>query len=361
MEQHTDTIGMMDLMSRPAFSVKDGIITKLTTGAAHYLLEPGSRIEPLLETGAEEYAAFTGGCLYLGLNISGHILGASVTRLADFDLFCIEQDADNSELQAMALAARELREPLANVMATAERLFPVSALENDPDAREQVSRINRGLFQMLRVIGNMSDAGRYSTDPALRQEVRDICAVIDEAFEKAASLLEQAGILVHYEPYATPVYTLTDSEKLERAIFNILSNAVKFTPRGGSIEVKLTRRGNKMYLSVQDSGCGIEDSIRGSVFSRYTRRPGLEDSRFGIGLGMVLIRAAATVHGGTVLIDHPASCGTRIIMSLAIRQDTRGQLRSPLLTMDYAGERDHSLIELSNFLPASFYDPLKIN
>ena len=360
MEQFTDAMGMLDLMACPAFCVKDGIIARVNPSAASLLIEAGTRVAELLQTGEEEYAAFSDGCLYLNLSVSNQSLGASVTRMAGFDVFCLEQSADNAELQAMALAARELREPLASVMITADRLFPVSGLENDPATREQVARINRGLFQMLRVIGNMSDAGRYSADTPNRQELRDICAVLDEAFAKAAALVEHTGITLRYKGYPEPIYSLTDSEKLERAVFNIISNAIKFTPSGGTIEANLTRRGRKLYLSIRDSGCGIPENLRGNVFSRYTRQPGVEDGRFGIGLGMVLIRAAAALHGGAVLIDQPDGAGIRITMSLAIRQDTRGQVRSPILPMDYAGEWDHGLIEFSESLPAKLYDPENI-
>lgn len=360
MEQFTDAMGMLDLMARPAFCVKDGIIVKVNPGAANYMIQTGTPVSDLLQTGAEEYASLSDGCLYLSLSASNQSLGASVTRMAGFDVFCLEQSADNAELQAMALAARELREPLASILITADRLFPVSGMEDDPTTREQVARINRGLFQMLRVIGNMSDAGRYSADTPNRQEIRDICAVLDEAFAKAATLVEHTGVRLHYEGYPEPIFSLTDSEKLERAVFNIISNAIKFTPSGGTIEATLTRRGSKLYLSIHDSGCGIPENLRGNVFSRYTRQPGVEDGRFGIGLGMVLIRAAAALHGGAVLIDQPAGAGTRITMSLAIRQDTRGQIRSPMLAMDYAGERDHGLIEFSETLPAKLYDPENI-
>ena len=360
MEQFTDAMGMLDLMARPAFCVKDGIIVKVNAAAAGYLIEAGAQISQLLLTGAEEYAAFTDGCLYLNLSVSGQSLGVSATRMAGFDVFCLEQNADNAELQAMALAARELREPLASVMVTADRLFPVSGLEDDSKTREQVSRINRGLFQMLRVINNMADAGRCG-DCASRQELRDICAVIDEVFDKAAVLTEHTDIRLTYEPYSESIYCLTESEKLERAIFNIISNALKFTPQNGTITAKLTRRGNKLYLSVQDSGCGIADSLRGNIFSRYTRQPGMEDGRFGIGLGVVLIRTAAALHGGTVLVDQPAGAGTRITMSLAIRQKAAEQMHSPILTPDYAGEWDHGLIELSESLPISLYSPSEIN
>lgn len=361
MEQITDAMGMLDLMAHPAFCVKDGIIVKVNPGAAGLLIETGTRAADLLLTGEEEYEDFSDGCLYLNLSVSNQSMGASVTRMAGFDVFCLEQSADNAELQAMALAARELREPLASVMITADRLFPISGLEDDPATREQVARINRGLFQMLRVIGNMSDASRYTADTPNRQELRDICAVLNEAFSKAASLVEHTGITLRYQGYPEPIYSLADSEKLERAVFNIISNAIKFTPSGGTIDASLTCRGRKLYLSICDSGCGIAKNLRGNVFSRYTRQPSVEDGRFGIGLGMVLIRAAAALHGGAVLIDQPAGAGTRITMSLAIRQDTRGQIRSPMLLMDYAGERDHGLIEFSETLPAKLYDPENIS
>lgn len=360
MEQFHNALGMLDLMHEPAFCVQEGKIIKVNPAAAALLIETGTQVDKLLQTGAEEYADFDGGCLYLSLTLGGHSLGASVTRMQDFDVFCIEHDEDHSQLQAMALAARELREPLSNVMTVADKLFPLAQLNEDSQAQEQVSRINRGLFQMLRIISNMSDAGRYAADTGARQEVRDLCAVLDEVFHRAAALTEHTNVTLQYTGYPESVYTLADAQKLERMVFNILSNAIKFTPAGGTVTAKLIRRGTKMYLSVCDSGCGIDENLRGSIFSRYTRQPGVEDGRHGLGLGMVLIRSTAALHGGTVLVDHPEVCGTRITVSFAIRQGD-ATLRSPRLRVDYAGERDHGLIELSEVLPAHLYDPDSVN
>lgn len=360
MEQFHDALGMLDLMREPTFCVQGGIITKVNPAAAAYLIKAGTQVDSLLRTGAEEYADFTGGCLYLTLNLQGHSFGASVTRIQEFDIFRLEQDADNGQLQAMALAARELREPLSNVMTIADKLFPMAALNEDSHTQEQVSRINRGLFQMLRIIGNMSDANRYTLDTGMRQEVRDLSAVMDEVFHRAAALTEHTGITLHYSGYPESVYTLTDAPKLERMVFNIISNAIKFTPAGGEITAKLTRRGKKMYLCVCDSGSGIAENLRGNIFTRFAREPGVEDGRYGLGLGMLLIRSTAALHGGTVLVDHPDGCGTRITISFAIRQENT-TLRSPRLIVDYAGERDHGLIELSEVLPAYLYDPDSIN
>ena len=356
MDKTNNSLDLLDMIPYPAFCVREGVITKVNPAASGYFIETGTRVQDLLLTGEEEYASFSDGRLYLNLKISGQSMGFSVSRIDGADYFRMEQGADSGELQAMALAARELRDPLASVMITADRLFPVSGLADDPATREQVARINRGLFQMLRVISNMSDANRYSTDTAARQEVRNVCAVLDEVFARAEGLVQDAGITLEYTGYPEAVYTLLDAEKLERAVFNIISNAMKFTPKGGLIRASLTRNGNRLYLRIQDNGSGIPEPVRGDIYSRYSREPGIEDGRFGIGLGMVLIRSAATLHGGTVLIDQPESTGTRITMTLQIRPGSGTQLRSPIFQVDYAGVRDHGLLELSDELPARLYE-----
>ena len=70
----------------------------------------------------------------------------------------------------------------------------------------------------------------------------------------------------------------------------------------------------------------------------------------------MLVRSAAASHGGAVLIDQPEGGGARVTMTIAIRQSTSGTLRSPILRVDYAGERDHALVELSDVLPAQCYE-----
>lgn len=363
MDQEMNALGMLDLMVRPGFCVKDGKIVKCNLSARSLLLEEQMDILPLLATGAEEYAGFTGGTLYLTLDISGASWGASVTRMGGFDVFLLEEEADRSELQAMALAARELRGPLASIMTTADRLFPMEALEDDPKLREQAARLNRGLLQMLRIVGNMSDAEGYAAPRPLQTETLELREFFGEIFEKNQALMAHTGLALRFENLNQNLYALADREKLERAVMNMLSNAMRFTAPGGTIEVRITRKDKRLYLTMQDSGEGIPEEIRGSIHRRYLRQPGVEDGRFGIGLGMVLIRSAAAAHGGTVLIDHPEGIGTRITMTMVIRQDTSGNVRAPrpgsgLLYNDYAGGHDHSLVELSQLLPHELYENL---
>lgn len=349
MEERKDMLGMLDMMIRPGFCVKEKKIIRVNQAASGLGLAPGMAIEALMQTGQEEYRDLRQGTLFLTLRLTGGSCGATVSRLEDMDVFLLEQEADDQELRTMALAARELREPLSNVMVTAERLFPMTALGEDPQLQDQVARLNKGLYQILRVLGNMSDANRMAG--ACRQEMRELGSFFGELFARAREVLAYTGLTIRYQGPDAPVYGLVSAEQIERAVLNILSNALKFTPRGGTIDVSLSRRGHFLRLSVWDSGPGIADDLRGTVFSRYLRQPALEDSRYGIGLGMVLIRRAAANHGGTVLLDQPEGKGTRVTMTIDLRRKPDPNLRSQILTVDYTGERDHWLVELADSLP----------
>ena len=355
MEECKDTLGILDLLIQPAFAVKDGCICRANAGAKGCLIQEEMNIMDMLVTGQEEYPAFEDGCLYLTIKLGDSTFGASVTKLDGYDIFVVEQDDDHSELQAMALAAQELRSPLSNVMIVANRLYPVTGKDSDPALQEQVARINRGLYQMLRIIGNMSDAYRYCQESLPQMEIRDVCSLVKEILETCQPLIGQAEITLDFSVPQEQIFCLVDAEKLERAINNILSNAIKFASKGDRICAALVRKERMLYLTVEDSGTGIARDIRGNVYARYLRQPGIEDSRYGIGLGMVLIRAAASVHGGTVLMENPQNQGTRITMTIAIRQKTDSVVRAPLYRIDYAGEQNHTLIELSETLPLSVY------
>lgn len=345
MEKNKELRDWLNLLIRPGFYVEEGRITQVNAAAQGLLLEPGMDIGPLITSGLESYQNFQTGCLYVQLTLSGMAFHGCVTKDGDADVFILDADAGDTALQALSLAARELRAPLSAVMHGVQAMRE----ENNP----QAAALNRGLYQLLRLVGNMSDAGRGPGNA--RMETADLTAFFDELFEKTAVFAQSAGIRLEYQGLSKPVLCLADRELLERAVLNLLSNAMKFTPKGGTVRVTLFAGGTSLRLSVWDSGPGIAQEIQGNLFSRYLRQPGIEDSRFGLGLGMVLVRSAAAAHGGAVLIDQPEGWGTRVTITVALRREKAEVLRSPTMRIDYAGERDHALTELSDCLPVSLY------
>lgn len=357
MSEPKDTIELLELMSQPAFCVRDGTITRVNLAAKRYLLEPGTPVAPLLGDSADEYAHFQRGCLFLTVTLEYHIFAATVSPLNDEHVFVLHCEDDQPILRALSLAAQELRNPMSDLMAITERLLPELEHTGDDSTQSQVTHLNRSLYQILRVVSNMSDAAQYTAFSLQRQSYREIGSIVDELMENAASLVEQTPFRFHYQGLAEPVYTMVDEEQLERALLNMLSNAMKFTKKDSTIHVRMTRRDNRLYFSVQDEGEGVPSDILGHMHHRYQRSPGLEDPRQGLGLGMTMIRACAAAHGGSVLVTHPKGGGAQVTMTLAIRECRSSTLRNEVLRPDYAGERNHCLLELSECLPAELYSP----
>lgn len=345
MEQQTEEIGMLDLMPHPTFCVENKVITRLNQAARKLFLREGLSLQPLLESGSEDYTAFSGGMLYLTLTIHGQRFGASVVRIGQEDVFTLDQQFESAQLRVLALAARELRGPLANAMLAAQHLA---------NTAPAASQLNRSLYQLLRIVGNMSDASGVS--PVFHPESRNITALFQEITEKAIALSEPTGIQISYTGPEEACTGCIDQQLMERAVLNMISNALKFTPRGGSIQLALHRSGKQFRFSVSDSGSGMSQQEQASLFIRYLREPTVEDTRHGIGLGMLLIRNTAACHRGAVLIDHPQGSGTRVTITFFSVPPDSASLHSKLLLADYAGEQDHALVELSEFLPYSFYE-----
>lgn len=353
MEQFSDTIGMLELIVNPAFAVKDGLIA-YTNGAAQGLpFAPQTPIADLLEVGAEEYAQLEAGCLYLTLKWENTQFGACVNRIGNLDIFVLDPETTQPQLQAMALAARELRDPLGNMMLSADRIIAELKTE-DETTRLFAQLLHQNLYRMHRLIGNMSDAYRYTVDTMPQQELKDMKALFDEIFLKAQALTEGTHRQIRFTGLSESVISLADEERLERAVHNMLSNAFKFASPDTPVEAILTQKGEKLHLTVRNSGDSIPPRILGTLFSRYLRQPDVEESRQGIGLGMVLIRSAAAAHGGTVLLQQ-LETGTQLTMTISIRKHLDGNLGSPRLRFDYAGEMDHAMIELSDILPPTLY------
>lgn len=349
MEDQKDMFGLLDMMIQPVFCVKENHIIRSNAAAQQLFLQVGDDVRPLLGTGGEAYETFSNGCLCLSLSIGGQCIRASVRRIEDSDIF--ELDTDDGTLRAMALAASQLRRPLSTALTQTAALLDAS--QND-ETLSQLSQLNRGLYQLLRLLGNMSDA-EYMTSHC-RMETADVSAILREVFEKAGTLVEQTDVSLSYQDLDEAVYCLADRAQLERAVLNLLSNALKFTPKGGRITASLIRRGRTLRLTIQDSGSGIAQEVMGSLFHRYQRQPGIEDSRFGLGLGLRMVHAAAIHHGGTLLISQGENGGTRMVLTLAIRQKEPAALSSPVFAMDYTGGFDHALVELSDCLPPALFD-----
>ena len=349
METLNHSFPWLELIEHPAFCVKDGIIIAANSPAERRLLQVGTDVREIVTENREAYESFRNGSLYLTIHVCGLPCPASVTRTQDWDIFHIHQDSEDGSLQALALAAMQLRVPLANVMTVTDRLF--SDLKTaDPEIQKQAGQINQNLYRLLRIISNMSDAGNYYCDD---MQTSNLTSVIDEVVNKAQVCFSGSNIHLEYSSLQAPVLSLANTEKLERAIYNLLSNAARFSPSGSTVTATLTKNENQLVFCVRNETA--EDLAEGNLWQRYRREPGIEDPRHGLGLGMSVIRAAAASHHGTVLVDFPEKRGTRVTITIPIRNCADNTVRTPILRMDSFGGFDQGLVELADVLPLSAF------
>ena len=112
---------------------------------------------------------------------------------------------------------------------------------------------------------------------------------------------------------------VADERRLKQALFNILSNAVKFTPENGSIKVSAERQNGNVVLTTSDSGIGISAEDQERVFEKFERGTSAEARRSGAGLGLSLVKSFIELHGGTVELQSTAEVGTKVICTLPAR------------------------------------------
>lgn len=353
MEPLNDSLNLLDIMPYPAFVAESGKVTRVNNDAAK-ILQVGQDIAPFISVGKQEFTELTSGILYLTLTIDDLPYGASVLRTPEHDVFMLDMEIQDIQLQAMALAAQEMRKPLANLMTVSDRYFAKRAGESSPEEENYIAQMNRSLYQMLRLVGNMADANRYQKANPQQLQTWNITSLTNELFDHTAILLNASGRNFVCQRLDDFVFGMIDKEKFERALYNLISNAAKFSPEGSTITASLTRKSKMLYFTIENQCDNLTLNLQ-KLFTGFMRRPGIEDGRLGIGLGMMFVRSAANVHNGTVMITQPTSNTIRITFSIALKEGKSGMLHSRIPVADYAGERDHGLIELADFLPASEY------
>ena len=148
-----------------------------------------------------------------------------------------------------------------------------------------------------------------------------------------------------------------DAELLERAVLNLISNAVKFSPEGSAIAASLRHERNRLIFTIENATTGDSSSQTLNAFQRFLREPGIDMHQYGIGLGMSIVLSAAANHGGTVLFNLSQKRNAKIVMTIAIDRSAPAILESPLrLVGGYTGGLDNLLVELADVLPDSAYE-----
>lgn len=209
-------------------------------------------------------------------------------------------DADRKKDQFLATLAHELRNPLAPIR-NAVQLLRLECPPN-PDLQAARDMIDRQVRQMVLLIDDLLDVSRITLGKLqLRRARVDLASVVADALEVARPLAERAGHELSCRLPAEPVSLLADPARLAQVFGNLLTNACKYTDRGGRISLTASREGGEVVVTVSDNGIGIAAEHLPRVFEMFSQAaPALERSQGGLGIGLALVRGMVEMHGGTV-------------------------------------------------------------
>lgn len=350
MSNPKNPISMLDMFQHPVFCVKDGFIQALNDRAVACGFAVQTPIAELLCCDEDIYTLSAGDCLCTGVQTANIRYIATVIPTDDGDYFHLQVANPGSEVRTMALVAQQLRAPLSEIMTATEAILGTEGTQN----ADECHLIYKNLLRMMREVSNMSAFASYQQDRLYGKQTANIVSVINEVLEKAQNLCNSSVQQLHYIPYAEDIYCPTDTEMLERAIYNLISNAIKFSPEGSVAKAKLSAENNKVYFSIQ-SKLSDPTLTKGNLFLRYLRDAAIEDGRYGIGLGIPLTQYAAVAHNGALLMDYPEADVVRFTLILSAVPSKEILLKAPFPAFDYTGGWDHGLVELSDILPLSAF------
>lgn len=210
------------------------------------------------------------------------------------------RDADRRKDEFLAMLAHELRNPLAPVSAAAE-LLALGKLDAG-DAKQASQVIVRQVKHMTELVDDLLDISRVSRGQiTLKMASLDMKIVVNHAIEQVRPLIEayQHKLAISQAPDAA--YVKGDEKRLIQVIANLLNNAAKYTPPGGTISIETSVTDDGVCIQVADNGFGIDPALQATIFELFEQVQMTSDRALGgLGIGLSLVRKLMQLHEGTV-------------------------------------------------------------
>ena len=207
--------------------------------------------------------------------------------------------ADRAKDEFIAVISHELRTPMTSILGWT-RMLALGDLDEQTHL-EALDSLERSTRAQAKLIEDLLDESRISAGK-LRLDLRavDLVALVDEAVRNAQPSAVAKGIAFSASGERDRYQTFADPLRLQQVIGNVLSNAIKFTPEGGHVSVRVERDGTFAAVEVTDSGRGIDPALLPYIFDRFRQGESRSDRQGGLGLGLAIARHLVEMHGGTV-------------------------------------------------------------
>ena len=288
-------------------------------GAVAYFVS-GSALKPLKRFTAKAERVQLQSLTEITLSEDEAVEFSRLSRAVNQMLLRLKQAFD-AQQQFVGNAAHELRTPLALMQARLDLYMSTDHGDSCPETAETIAMMREQTERLSRMVRTLLDMSELKAVP--RNDRIQLAPMIEEVLADLSPLAEKSGVTLSQ---SCEDLWITGSDVLVyRAIFNLVENGVKYNRPGGSVCAAVSRRGEKAMIEIKDTGCGIPEDFRESVFQPFFR---VDKSRSrekgGVGLGLSLVWEIAHLHGGDVRVRESGKTGTVIELTLPASAEERG-------------------------------------
>ena len=288
-------------------------------GAVAYFVS-GSALKPLKRFTAKAERVQLQSLTEITLSEDEAMEFSRLSRAVNQMLLRLKQAFD-AQQQFVGNAAHELRTPLALMQARLDLYMSTDHGDSCPETAETIAMMREQTERLSRMVRTLLDMSELKAVP--RTDRIQLAPMIEEVLADLSPLAEKSGVTLSQS--GEDLWITGSDVLVYRAIFNLVENGVKYNRPGGSVCAAVSRRGEKAMIEIKDTGCGIPEDFRESVFQPFFR---VDKSRSrekgGVGLGLSLVWEIAHLHGGDVRVRESGKTGTVIELTLPASAEERG-------------------------------------
>lgn len=233
-------------------------------------------------------------------------------------------ELDRLKSQFFANVSHELRTPLTLIIAPLQEVLK-SGGSGKPEVDDNLRIARENALRLLKLINDLLDLGRLDDRGAdLKFSHEDLSTFVSGVINSAAHLAKAKGLNLQLDMPASALHVNVDPNALEKVLLNLFTNAVKFTPHGGTIDVTLSSSDGRAIIEMKDSGIGISSADLPKIFDRFGQLDSSSTRKYsGVGIGLALSRDLVEAHNGKLSAVSELERGTTMRVELPLGGDSK--------------------------------------
>ncbi len=230
------------------------------------------------------------------------------------------QDHDQRRSKFVSVASHELRTPMTSIKGFVENMLDGLTGQLSERQEHYLQRVKHNVDRLTRIINQLLDWSRLDVGRIdIKPESLSIDAFVRDVVESFQTLAAEKSITLDVLPCEQPLAVYADRDKLEQILWNLVGNAIKFTPHAGHVSVRCSAHDtHSVQITVADTGCGIAHDELPLVFNEFSKVESAMPTSQGAQLGLFITKSLVTLHGGQMWVESQLGAGTQFSFTLPL-------------------------------------------